>query len=236
MEIKNSFDVPLPAPEAFELLLDVPRIAACMPGATLSSMDGDTFTGTVRVKLGPVSITYAGEASITERDTEGLRAVIAARGKETRGSGDAKARVEASLTPIDGGTRVDVVTDLAITGKPAQLGRGLIADVSGKLIGQFANALAADIAATANGATPSPTASATQTSAAPMSGGRASDPSVSTYDPGVAGARSTPAAEASNEIDLLALVGDRIPKQSLLVVAALLLGWLAGRRSRHGSP
>jgi uncharacterized protein len=216
MEIRNTFDVTLAPKEAFALLLDVPRIAKCMPGATLTTVEGDTFTGTVRVKLGPVSITYAGEASIQERDDEALRAVIAARGKETRGTGDAKATVQASLEEIEGGTRVVVLTDLAVTGKPAQLGRGLIADVSGKLIGQFAAALAADIESAANNATPA----------------RDQAPDTAPCDPGSAGVRATAPAPA-NEIDMLALVTDRIPRQYVFAVAVFLVGWFLGRGRRR---
>jgi hypothetical protein len=144
-----------------------------------------------------------------------LRVVIDARGKEARGSGEAKATVEATLRPTDAGTRVDVITDLAVTGKPAQFGRGLIVDVGRKLIGQFATALAADIDATKDGSAP--------TTPAPAELGSTRVPGPSADRPPV------PAAATSNEIDVFGLVGDRVPTKLVLVLTALVVGWLFGR-------
>src|SRR6478735_1981391 len=113
-----------------------------MPGAALDTVDGDEFTGSVKVRLGPIGITYKGKARIVEKDEVAHRAVIDAQGKDARGNGTASARVTATLHPQDDGTRVEVNTDLAITGKPAQFGRGVMVDVGNKLIGQFADCLA----------------------------------------------------------------------------------------------
>lgn len=146
MKLENTFTVPVSIDTAWQVLLDVERIAPCMPGASLTGRDGDTFTGTVKVKVGPVSLTYGGTASIASRDDENHVAVIEAAGKETRGSGTAKAMITARLHEQDGSTEVAVETELTITGKPAQFGRGVMAEISGKLITQFADRLAVEIA------------------------------------------------------------------------------------------
>ncbi|MGN6522810.1 MAG: SRPBCC family protein, partial [Actinomycetes bacterium] len=139
MELEHSFTVPAGVEDAWRTLLDVESIAPCMPGATLESVDGDSFTGKVKVKLGPISITYGGEATFVSKDEASHTAVIEAAGKEARGSGTAKATVTATLTSESAdSTRVDVRTDLNITGRPAQFGRGVMNDVGAKLIGQFA--------------------------------------------------------------------------------------------------
>jgi uncharacterized protein len=146
VKLENTFTVPVSIDTAWQVLLDVERIAPCMPGASLTGRDGDTFTGTVKVKVGPVSLTYGGTASIASRDDENHVAVIEAAGKETRGSGTAKAMITARLHEQGGSTEVAVETELTITGKPAQFGRGVMAEISGKLITQFADRLAVEIA------------------------------------------------------------------------------------------
>lgn len=146
MELEHAFTVPVGVDRAWTVLRDVERIAPCMPGATIDSVDGDDFTGRVKVKVGPMQITYTGDASFTEVNDEEHRAVIEARGRETRGSGTARATILAQLEADgDDATRVEVVTDLTVTGKPAQFGRGVMADVGEKLIGRFADCLAAEL-------------------------------------------------------------------------------------------
>ncbi|MFI0372443.1 SRPBCC family protein [Actinomadura sp. 1N219] len=147
MRIENTFTVPVPVDEAWTVLLDVERVAPCMPGATLESVDGDVFTGRVKAKVGPVTLTYKGRAEFTSRDPATRTATLTARGKDARGAGTAAATVTMRLAAEGGATRVEVLTDLDITGKPAQLGRGVIADVGNKIIGQFADALAAQLTA-----------------------------------------------------------------------------------------
>ena len=117
---------------------------AC-PGAALDSVDGDDFTGRVKVKLGPINLTYQGKASFIEKDEAAHKAVIDARGKDQRGNGTAAAIVTATLAAEGAITRVDVLTDLNITGRPAQFGRGVMTDVGNKLLGQFADKLAAQL-------------------------------------------------------------------------------------------
>ncbi len=145
MQLENSFTVPVPIDEAWRVLLDIERIAPCMPGAALDSVTGDDFTGRVKVKLGPINLTYQGKASFVEKDEAAHRAVIDARGKDQRGNGTAAAVVTATLAAEGSVTRVDVLTDLNITGRPAQFGRGVMTDVGNKLLGQFADKLAAQL-------------------------------------------------------------------------------------------
>jgi carbon monoxide dehydrogenase subunit G len=150
MRLEQSFEVPVPVAQAWEVLLDVERIAPCMPGATLTGFDGETFTGVVKVKLGPVSLAYRGNGRFVEKDEAGRRVALVASGQDSRGAGGAAARVSAVLHETRDGqaTLVKVVTDLDIAGRAAQFGRGMINDVSGKLIKQFADCLAETIAAT----------------------------------------------------------------------------------------
>ncbi len=145
MQLENSFTVPAPPDVAWDVLLDIERVAPCMPGATLTSHDGDDFAGTVKVKVGPIQVTYRGTATFAERDDAAHRIVIDAKGRETRGSGTANAKISCKLVPDGEGTRVDVATDLSVTGKPAQFGRGVMGEVAGKVIAQFAAALAEEI-------------------------------------------------------------------------------------------
>jgi carbon monoxide dehydrogenase subunit G len=145
VQLENSFTVPVSVDEAWRVLLDIERIAPCMPGAALDSVDGDDFTGRVKVKLGPINLTYQGKASFVEKDEAVHRAVIDARGKDQRGNGTAAATVTATLAAEGSITRVDVLTDLNITGRPAQFGRGVMTDVGNKLLGQFADKLAAQL-------------------------------------------------------------------------------------------
>jgi carbon monoxide dehydrogenase subunit G len=168
MELKNSFTVPANIETAWTTLLDVDAIAPCMPGATLESVDGDEFSGNVKVKLGPVSMTYGGQAKFLSKDESTHTAVIEGTGKETRGSGTAKANVTTAMVAEGPNlTRVDVTTDLTITGKAAQFGRGVMQDVAGRLVGQFATNLEGVIASRTSGAQGEPTQeSATETGVA----------------------------------------------------------------------
>lgn len=147
MQLEHEFTVPVGVDDAWQVLLDLERIAPCMPGAALSSVEGDDFAGSVKVKVGPITVTYQGKGRIASRDDEKHVAVIEASGKETRGAGTARATVTATLYDDGPATRVVAVTDLAITGRPAQFGRSVLADVGAKLVGQFADCLAGELAA-----------------------------------------------------------------------------------------
>jgi carbon monoxide dehydrogenase subunit G len=227
MQLQHSFTVPVGVEDAWKVLLDVEKIAPCMPGATLGEVDGDEFTGTVKVKLGPIGLTYKGKARFSEKDVEARRAVIEASGKDARGSGTAKATVTTVLEAVsERSTRVVVDTDLNITGKPAQFGRGVMVDVGNKLIGQFAACLEAKIAAgelAVDGAA--------AVSSAPEPSGATPDPAAATAP---VGTKTAPAAaptrapiRAAEEIDLLATVG--VPpavKYAAVALGGVLVGLL----------
>jgi carbon monoxide dehydrogenase subunit G len=147
IELDNSFTVPVPPEKAWDVLLDVERIAPCMPGASVTSIsdDGNEVQGQVKVKLGPLSLAYKGTAKFTDKDQANRTIAIEATGKETRGAGTASANVQATLKPAEaaGSTLVAIHTSLNVTGRPAQFGRSLLPEVSGKLIAQFASNLEA---------------------------------------------------------------------------------------------
>ncbi|TDD49439.1 SRPBCC family protein [Saccharopolyspora elongata] len=142
MQMQHQFSVPVPVDVAWKALLDPERVAPCMPGATLTKAEGNEFAGSVKVKLGPVTLLYKGTGTFKDVDEAARRVVIDASGKDSRGSGTAAATVAAVLTPEGDTTAVTVDTDLKVTGKPAQLGRGLISEVGGKILNQFAANLA----------------------------------------------------------------------------------------------
>jgi uncharacterized protein len=145
MELTNEFTVEVPVDEAWEVLTDLQRIAPCMPGAELRDVEGEDYHGVVKVKVGPITAEYKGKVTFVERDDGAHRAVLRAQGREVRGQGHANATITATLAEVDASTRVSVVTDLNITGKVAQLGRGVLADVSSKLMSEFADSLEASL-------------------------------------------------------------------------------------------
>jgi len=147
MELEHSFTIPVTPERAWQVLLDVEKVAPCMPGATVDSVEGDEVTGRVKVKVGPVALTYSGKARFTERDEQAKSIKLEASGKETRGAGTASATVHSWLADEGGQTRVTVHTSMNVTGRPAQFGRGVMADVGGRIIEKFATNLAAQLAA-----------------------------------------------------------------------------------------
>jgi len=140
MDLTHRFTVPVPIDEAWAHFNDIGSVAECFPGASVTSAEGDTFAGSVKVKLGPIALVYNGSGTFTEKDEATHRMVVDAKGKDKRGNGTAGAAVVMTMTPSPGAatsTDIEVITDLAITGKPAQFGRGVMQDVSDKLLGQF---------------------------------------------------------------------------------------------------
>ena len=227
MKLEHGFTVAVPVQQAWDVLLDVPTVAPCMPGASLTSYEGDEFTGTVKVKLGPINLTYQGKGRIVERAEADRRAVIEASGKESRGAGTAKATVTAVLRPDgDSGTRVDVTTDLNITGRPAQFGRGMMVDVGNKLIGQFADCLSGKLAAGEVTAGP-PAAESPAAGQAPSK----EAPAARVAAPVADADRGEPEVEP---IDLLQVTGagdvaKRVAKYAVVFALGLLLGWVISR-------
>ena len=137
MDLTHTFTVPLGVEETWGHFNDIGSLAECFPGAQVTEFDGNSFSGSCKVKLGPIALVYNGSGSFVEKDEEAHRFVVDAKGKDKRGNGTAGAHVTLSMEETDGSTEVTVVTDLAITGKPAQFGRGVMQDVSDKLLGQF---------------------------------------------------------------------------------------------------
>ena len=255
MKLEHEFTVPATLDEAWAVLLDVEKVAPCMPGATLTSVDGDDFTGTVKVKVGPIQVTYKGQAKFVEKDDAAHRVVIEASGKEARGSGTAAATVTANLRADGSKTVAHVVTDLNITGRPAQFGRGVMADVGAKLIGQFADCLADELGgggapvAGAGGTTvAAPTAPSASSSASSKgsdtvpveTGATAPLPPTSAATPEAAPAPATPLPprpaspprKSAEAIDLLDVAGGSIAKRVAPVAIVLLLLLLVIRRRR----
>ena len=176
MELTHTFTIPAAPDAAWELLTDLHRVGSCFPGATVTEADAKEFSGTVKVKLGPIALTYAGTGKFVERDDAGHRAVIEARGKDRRGNGTASATVTMSLTGDGDGSRAVVLTDLSVTGKPAQFGRGVMQDVSDKLLGQFVACIESQFAGEAPDGSAAATATAARSGAAETGSGATAEP------------------------------------------------------------
>ena len=210
MKIEDQFRVTVPVAEAWKVLLDVERIAPCMPGAQLQEIEGDEFRGIVKVKVGPITAQYKGAARITSTDEATHTVVISAEGRDTRGQGNASATVTAVLEPDGTGTLVRIDTDLNITGKVAQFGRGVMADVSSKLLGQFADCLQTTHLSGAS-------VDVTPNDEAPIAWA-----AVETPAPAANGIRTIDAPEAQ-PVDLLDASSDAVIKRVVPIVAALVV-------------
>ena len=242
MELDNSFTVPVPPEQAWDVLLDVKRIAPCMPGATVDEVDGDVVNGHIKVKVGPVSLTYRGTATFTERDADAHVVVLEASGKETRGAGTASATVRASLEPDSSGTGtlVTMHTTMNVTGRPAQFGRGVMVEVGGKLVDQFAANLAQLVAEEGAETTPTAETSADSTSVAGTSAdgtqsadgaGTATAARQNGADPAGQATAAPPSPPAKQDsINLVKLVGPAILKRVVPVAAIAAALALLGRR------
>ena len=247
MKIEDEFRVDVPIDEAWKVLLDVERIAPCMPGAQLQEIEGDEYRGIVKIKVGPITAEYKGAARIVEADEDAHQVVLKAEGRDTRGQGNASAMVTATLTSEGSGTIVHIDTDLNITGKVAQFGRGVMADVSSKLLGQFASNLERDVlsgngADAAADAAPAAPAPSTEADSAPTP-----DPAPST-EPSAASTPSSPQPEAAvggvrridspeaQPVDLFDTAGNAVAKRVVPVIvvifALLTLRSLRKRRKR----
>jgi carbon monoxide dehydrogenase subunit G len=257
MELDNSFTVPVPPDVAWRVLLDVARIAPCMPGATVDDIDGDVVNGRIKVKVGPVSLTYKGTATFTDRDESARTVSVEASGKETRGAGTASAVVKASLAPAeDDATLVTMHTTMNVTGRPAQFGRGVMVEVGGKLVDKFAENLALQLAGNGAAATEeaSETAETNEAAEANVTGNGSVDgpptaavsadesaaiataPPTQTPTPAPIPATTpapAPAPAQEDSLNLVRLVGPAILKR-VIPVAAIAAGVaLLGRRIRR---
>jgi carbon monoxide dehydrogenase subunit G len=232
MELTNEFKVGVPVEQAWSTLTDVRLIAPCMPGAELREVEGDEYRGVVKVKVGPITAEYRGKATFLERDEAGHKAVLRAEGRETRGQGNAAATITADLTPEGDGTQVRVVTDLQITGRVAQFGRGVLGDVSTKLLGQFVECLESTVL---TGGSPQSSEAAPSTGAKPPAGDGASavgDAGVSGDGPGEA------ASHSAQPVDLIDVAGMSVVKRMGPLVAGvaglLITLWMVIRWRRSG--
>lgn len=256
MDLQNTFVVEAPIADVWTAFLEPDRVAPCFPGATLKSSDETSFAGTVKVKLGPIAMLYKGTGTYVETDETAFRTVIKANGKDSRGNGQANATVTMTLSEASATTTTVVVdTDLSITGKPAQLGRGIITEVAGKIIGQFADCLGQRLGADAEAGEPEAAreaAAATEpvVSAAPEAAGAltGSAPQPTEVEPeGVAPPEAAPAPKPSptprpkpaypptpDAIDLLDSGGSAVAKRVAPVAVGAVLGglvvWLLSRR------
>jgi len=222
MEITDSFRVSTPIDATWKVMLDIEGIAPCMPGAQLQEIEGDEYRGVVKVKVGPITAQYKGTARLAEVDEANRRIVIDASGRDTRGQGNAKATIVVTMTPEGGGTKVDVATELSITGKVAQFGRGVLVDVSSKLMGQFVENVERDVLSTAGGGDTShaggPYEQALE-SAVPAAAATAA-PAVT---PAASGPRRIDSAEVE-PVDLLGVAGAPVTKRLLPIgIGALVL-------------
>jgi carbon monoxide dehydrogenase subunit G len=248
MQLENKFTIEAPIDKAWEALNTPETVAPCFPGATLQEYEGDSFTGTVKVKLGPISLTYKGKGTYVSRDDANHKVVIEANGRDSRGNGTASATVTGTMV-ADGPTRtaVTMVTDMTITGRPAQFGRGVISDVADKIIGQFSACVASKLAPAAEEAAPpappapSPApASAAGAAAAPApaagsvaapamggstNGNGSADAAATAKGPALAAApkSSGPLRSEVDAIDLLDTAGAPVLKRLAPVAGGLLL-------------
>ncbi len=156
MELNDEFEVPLPVPEAWEVLTDVEKIVPCVPGAELREVEGDELRGVMKLRVGPTTVSYRGDAHVESLDADSRRIVLKAEGREVRGQGNVTAVITATLSPSAKGTRVQVATDLSLTGKLAQFDRDELAEVSGKLVAELARNLESALPARPEAATREP--------------------------------------------------------------------------------
>jgi carbon monoxide dehydrogenase subunit G len=232
MELNNEFVVNRPVEEAWAVLTDVETIAPCLPGAQLQEVEGDQYRGIVKVKVGPITAQFKGQATFLEKDDVNHRAVLKAEGRDTTGKGNAAAIITAQLHPQNASsTHVSVTTDLTITGKVAQFGRGALADVSTKLLGQFVENLETTVLtdhkhdAEVHAATAAGTAGQPEAPAAPGEAG--GEPSAGT--PSI---RRIEAPEAA-PVDLLDAAGAPVIKRlAPLAIVVLIVLLLLRRRKR----
>lgn len=220
MKIDNEFTVGVPIDRAWAVLTDLEGIAPCMPGAVLTGVEGDVYSGKVKIKVGPITSEYAGTARFTERDEAKHRAVIDASGRDVRGAGNAAAAITAQLRAEGSSTVVSVDTDLKISGKIAQFGSGMIKEVSTKLLGQFVDCLEGKLAADV----PVPTAPATATSAAdaPVADRPAAEEPAATAGSAPAGRTFTPSAEPA-PLNLMNIAGSSVYKRVLPLAAVIVV-------------
>ena len=228
MELVNDFTVAVPVDEAWTTLTDVERIAPCLPGAQLQEIEGDVYRGVVKVKVGPILAQFKGQATFIERDETNHRAVLKAEGRDTGGKGNASALITAQLDSVDAdSTKVTVTTDLTITGKVAQFGRGALADVSTKLLNQFVDQLETTVLHpnSSDPAEPAPEVAATAPAKEAATASNNGDPAVRKVD-----------HVSADPVDLVDVAGGAVLKRlAPLAVIGLIVVLILLARRRRGS-
>ena len=219
IDLNHQFNVPLAIDDAWRVLTDLPTVARCLPGAHLDTAEGEEYRGGLSAKIGPITARYRGAASFRERDEIAHRAVVEARGQEEKGSGSASALITMVLKPDGESTVVDVSTQMNISGRAAQFGRSLLAEVSSTLMGQFADNLASLVSNGAEAVTGSEAGTATATSSGDSSGAAAAD--------GVRGA-GTSSAPGGAELDVVATIVLPMLKRAAIPLGAGLVGLAVG--------
>ena len=230
MELNNEFEVDRPIGEAWVVLTDVELIAPCLPGAQLEEIEGNEYRGFVKVKVGPITAQYKGKATFVEKDDTNHKAVLKAEGRDSRGQGNANAMITAQLTEIGlSRTKVSVNTDLTVTGKVAQFGRGVMADVSEKLLRQFVDNLETKVLSQ------QPTAVDSTVSVAAMSAPVAASDAVdglAPSSPAEVGVRKITPSEPVEPVDLLEASGASLAKRALPALGVLFVLWVLSRLRR----
>lgn len=231
MKISNDFRVGVPIEEAWHLLTDIPGIAPCLPGARLTGQDGDTYEGKMKIKVGPVTAEYSGSATILEMDEANRKVLLSAKGRDSRGSGNATAEIAAHMEPDGTGTKVSIDTDLKVSGKVAQFGRGVMGDISKKLLGQFAECIEHKLATPEDDAAQVAAAGASTTETTATSAGAAADDAAGSAGAAVdtaSGAVDAAADKASGGVSATgAAVGGAAVAGGAAAVAAA--GGIAGK-------
>jgi hypothetical protein len=228
--IKDSFRVDTPLESTWNTLLDIERIAPCMPGAQLQEIDGDEFRGVVKVKVGPITAQYKGTAKLATVDVEARTITIDASGRDTRGQGNASAMINVVMRDDNGGTHVDIDTELNVTGKVAQFGRGVMGEVSAKILKQFVENLERDVL---GGVQPDTAADEAPTSAsAAPSTTDAAAPAAPAAASVASGPRKIDMPEVA-PVDLFDAAGASVAKRAVPPLVALLLILLVVRWRRR---
>lgn len=226
MKLENEFTVPAPVDRAWDVLLDLERVAPCLPGAAIEGREGDAHTGTMTVKIGPITARYKGTVKIEEADEQARRAVMRAQARDARGQGTAAATITSTMEEAEDGTRVRVETDMRITGPAAQFGRGVMQDVSAKMMGRFAECLAGLMEEGEAPAPEEPAAAAEEPAAA------AEEPAPAAEKPEPPTPQPPPARPTAEVLDLGEASREAVVKRVAPIVVAAL-GLLLLRRLRR---
>lgn len=236
MELTNEFRVGVSVPEAWKVLTDIERIAPMLPGAQLQEVEGDEYRGVVKVKVGPISAQYKGTATFVERDEAGGKVVLKAAGRDTRGQGNANALITATMSEEGDGTKVTVMTDLTVTGKVAQFGRGVLAEVSSKMIGQFVDSLEADLASAGKSTVPGGESESAGGGEEPLIGSAEPDAPAAPETAATSGPRRIESPDAE-PLDLLSVAGGSTLKRvaPLAGLLAVVIALVLRRRAKRSA-